>query len=96
MADFTFDGRKLRDNRTGQKAGEVDRTRIRAWNGALLGEIDRKNLRDAHGAKVAEFDGKVLKDDRGKRLATLAQMQQAVEGADGVELAALWYFFARK
>lgn len=96
MADFTFDGRKLRNNRTGQKAGEVDRTRIRAWNSALLGEIDRRNLRDAHGAKVAEFDGKVLKDDRGKRLATQAEMQEAVEGADGIELAALWYFFARK
>ncbi len=96
MADFTIEGRKLRNNRTGQKAGEIDRTRIRAWNSALLGEIDRKNIRDAHGVKVAEFDGKVLKDDRGKKLATLAEMRAAIEGGDGIELAALWYFFARK
>jgi hypothetical protein len=96
MADFTFDGQKLRNNRTGQKVGEIDRGVIRAWNTARFGEIDRKNIRDAHGKKVAEFDGKVLKDDLGKKLATIQEMQNAVEGDAGIELAALWYFFARK
>jgi hypothetical protein len=96
MADFTFDGQKLRNNRTGQKVGEIDRAVIRAWNTARFGEIDRKTIRDAHGKKVAEFDGKVLKDDLGKKLATIQEMQKAVEGDAGIELAALWYFFVRK
>lgn len=95
MADYTFDGKTLR-NRTGQKTGEVDRGDIRAWNGARFGEIDRKNIRDAHAKKVAEFDGKVLKDDRGKKIATLQEIQSAVDGEGGIELAALWYFFVRK
>jgi len=96
MADFTFEGGKLRNNRTGQKVGEIDRTHIRAWNGARFGEIDRKNIRDAHGKKVAEFDGKVVKDDLGKKLATIQEIQKVVEGGSGIELAALWYFFVRK
>jgi hypothetical protein len=96
MADFTFDGQKLRNNRTGQKVGEIDRSDIRAWNGARFGEIDRKNIRDAHGRKVAEFDGKAVKDDRGRTLATIQDIQTAVDGAAGIELVALWYFFVRK
>jgi hypothetical protein len=95
MADFSFDGRTLR-NHLGQKTGEIDRTDIRAWNGARFGEIDRKNIRDAHGKKVAEFDGKVLKDDRGKKIATIQEIQKKVDGEAGIELVALWYFFARK
>jgi hypothetical protein len=96
MADFTFDGQKLRNNRTGQKAGEIDRANVRAWNGARFGEIYRRNIRDAHGKKVAEFDGKVVKDDLGKKLATIQEIQKAVDGPAGIELAALWYFFVRK
>jgi hypothetical protein len=96
MADFSFDGKKLRNTRTGQKVGEIDRTRVRAWNAAGFGEIDGKNIRDAHGKKVAEFDGKIVKDDRGKRLATIQEIQAAVEGEAGIELVALWYFFVRK
>jgi hypothetical protein len=98
MPDFAFDGQKLRNNRTGQKVGEIDRTSIRAWNGARFGEIDRKNIRDAHGKKVAEFDGKVVKNELGKKLATIQEIQKAVdvEGGGGIELAALWYFFVRK
>lgn len=95
MADFTFDGRWLRKS-SGQKVGEIDRSNIRAWNGARFGEIDRKNIREAHGKKVAEFDGKVVKDDLGKRIATLQDIQKAVEGEGGIEMVALWYFFARK
>lgn len=95
MADYTFDGKTLR-NRTGQKVGEIDRSDVRAWNGARFGEIDRKNVRDAGGKKVAEFDGKLLKDDRGKKIATLQEIQGVVEGEGGIELAALWYFFVRK
>ena len=96
MADFTFDGKKLRNNRTDQKVGEIDRTTVRAWNGARFGEVERKNIRDAHGKKVAEFDGKVVKDDLGKKLATIEEIQKAVEGKAGIELVALWYFFVRK
>jgi hypothetical protein len=95
MADFTFDGRWLRKV-SSQKVGEIDRSNIRAWNGARFGEIDRKNIRDAHGKKVAEFDGKVVKDDRGKKLATIEEIRKAVEGGAGIELVALWYFFIRK
>ena len=80
MADFTFDGQRLRNNRTGQK----------------VAEIDRKNIRDAHGKKVAEFDGKVVKDDLGKKLASIQEIQKSMEGDAGIELAALWFFFVRK
>jgi hypothetical protein len=96
MADFTFDGQKLKNNRTGQKVGEIDRNNVRAWNGARFGEIDRKNIRDAHNKVVAVFDGKVVKDDLGKKLATIQEVQKAVEGDAGIELVALWYFFVRK
>jgi hypothetical protein len=96
MADFTFDGQKLKNNRTGQKVGEIDRKDIRAWNGARFGEIDRKNIRDAHNKKVAEFDGKAVKDDLGKKLATIQEIQKAVDGEDCIEMVALWYFFVRK
>ena len=95
MADFSFDGKVLK-NRTGQKMGEIDRSSIRAWNSARLGEIDRKNIRDAHNKKVAEFDGKILKDDLGHKLATIQEIQKAVEGEVGLPLAAMWYFFVRK
>lgn len=94
-AGYTFDGRWLR-KASGQKVGEIDRKNIRAWNGARFGEIDRKNIRDAHNKVVAVFDGKVVKDDLGKKLATLQDIQEVVEGGDGIELVALWYFFIRK
>jgi hypothetical protein len=95
MAEFSFDGRVLKNSR-GQKMGEIDRTAVRAWNSAMLGEIDRKNIRDARGKKVAEFDGKTLKDDLGGKLASLQDMQKAIEGGEGMPLAAMWYFFVRK
>lgn len=95
MAEYSFDGKTLR-NRSGQKLGEIDRNDVRAWNGARFGEIYRKDIRDAHSKKVAEFDGKVLKDDRGRKIAAIQEIQSAVEGEAGIELAALWYFFVRK
>ncbi|MBN1835125.1 MAG: hypothetical protein JW820_04685 [Spirochaetales bacterium] len=95
MAEYTFDGRWLR-NSTGQKLGELDRNTIRAWNSARLGEIDRKNIRDPYGKKVAEFDGKTLKDDMGNKLATIQEIQQAVEGEAGIKLAAMWCLLVRK
>jgi len=95
MADFTFDGKILR-NRTGQKTGEIDRNSVRAWNSARLGEIDRTNIRDAHGKKVAEFDGKNVKDDLGKKIATIQDIQKLIEGETGIAMVALWYFFVKK
>ncbi len=95
MADFSFDGKRIK-NHIGQKVGEVDKTLLRAWNGAVFGEIDRKNIRDNHGKKVAEFDGKVLKDDTGEKIATIEEIQKAVDGKAGIALAGLWYFFVRK
>jgi hypothetical protein len=95
MADFTFDGKTLR-NSSGQKMGEVDRASIRAWNSSLLGGIDRKNIRDSRGKKVAEFDGKVLKDDLGNKLIALEDIQKVIDGGGGINLAAMWYFFVKK
>ncbi|MBN2559629.1 MAG: hypothetical protein JXQ75_01685 [Phycisphaerae bacterium] len=95
MAEYTFDGRWLR-NRNGQKMGEIDRSTVRAWNSARLGEIDRKNIRDPYGKKVAEFDGKNLKDDMNNKIATIQEMQQAIEGEGGIKLAAMWYLIVRK
>jgi hypothetical protein len=95
MADYNFDGKRLR-NRSGQKMGEIDRTSIRAWNSARLGEIDRKNIRDAHGKKVAEFDGKNVKDDMGNKLITIEEIQKTIEGEGGISLVAMWYFFIKK
>lgn len=95
MADFSFDGKVLR-NSSGQKMGEIDRTSIRAWNSALLGQIDRRNIRDSRGKKVAEFDGKTLKDDLGNKLISLKEIQEIVDGEGGINLAALWYFFIKK
>jgi hypothetical protein len=95
MADFSFDGKILR-NSSGQKMGEIDRSSVRAWNSALLGQIDRKNIRDSRGKKVAEFDGKTLKDDLGNKLISLENIQKAIEGEGGINLAAMWYFFVKK
>jgi len=95
MADFSFDGKVLR-NHSGQKMGEVDRNSIRAWNSSRQGEIDRKNIRDAHGKKVAEFDGKVVKDDLGNKLATIQDIQKLIAGEAGINLVAMWYFFVKK
>jgi hypothetical protein len=95
MADFTFDGKVLR-NKSGQKMGEIDRTSIRAWNSSLLGSIDRKNIRDSRGKKVAEFDGKVLKDDLGNKLISAEDLEKAIAGEGGINLAGMWYFFLKK
>jgi hypothetical protein len=95
MPDYSFDGKRLK-NRTGQKAGEIDRNLVRAWNGAKLGEIEGRNIRDAHGKKVLEFDGKNVKDDTGKKITTLEEIRKTVEGEDGIALVAMWYFFVKK
>ncbi len=95
MADFTFDGKILR-NRSGQKMGEIDRNSIRAWNGARLGEIDRKNIRDPQGKKVLEFDGKNVKDDMGKKVMAVEEIQKIIEGEKDISLVAMWHFFVRK
>jgi hypothetical protein len=95
MADFSFDGKRLK-NRSGQKMGELDRNLIRAWNAAKLGEIEGKNIRDASGKKVLEFDGKVVKDDRGKKVTTLEAIQKTIEGEGDIALVAMWHFFVKK
>ncbi len=96
MPDYTFDGKRLKKNSSGAKLGEMNRNSILGYNGARLGEIDRTNIRDAQGKKVAEFNGKELKDDRGNRMITLQDIQKIIEGAGGIHLAAMWYFFVRK
>lgn len=95
MADYTFDGRRLIKKSSGQKLAEVDKNTIRSTNGAVFGEIERKNLRDSHGKKVAEFDGKDVKDDKGKKVISIKDIQNIIEGAAGIEMAALWYFFVK-
>jgi hypothetical protein len=95
MPDYTFDGKRLKKN-SGQKAGEIDRNLVRAWNGAKLGEIEGKNIRDAHGKKVLEFDGKNVKDDMGKKVTTLEEIHKVIEGEGGISLVAMWQFFVRK
>jgi hypothetical protein len=94
MANFTFDGKTLR-NSSGQKMGEVDRTTVRAWNSARLGEIQGQNIRDAHGKKILEFDGKNVKDDMGKKLMTIQDIQKIIDGEAGISLVAAWYFFVQ-
>jgi hypothetical protein len=95
MADYTFDGKRLK-SRSGQKAGEIDRNLVRAWNGARLGEIEGKNIRDAHGKKVLELDGNIIKDDMGKKITTLKDIQKMIDGYGEISLVALWYFFIKK
>ena len=95
MADYTFDGRRLVKKSSGQKLGEVDKNTIRSYNGAVFGEMDRRNLRDSHGKKVAEFDGKDVKDDKGKKIISIKDIQAVIEGAAGIELAGLWFFFVK-
>ena len=95
MADYSFDGKWLRDH-TGQKMGQIDRNTVRAWNSARLGEIDRNNIRDAYGKKVAEFDGKNVKDDMGNKIGSLQEIQKTVDGEGGISLVAVWYFLIRK
>jgi hypothetical protein len=96
MAEYTFDGKRLKKVSTGAKLGEVEKNLVRAVNGALLGDIERKSLRDNRGKKVAEFDGKVLKDDRGGTIASIKDIAAVIDGTQGIEMAALWYFFVRK
>ncbi len=96
MADYTFDGKRLKKNSSGAKIGEIDRDAILGYNAARLGEIQGKNIRDNRGKKVAEFDGKTLKDDRGKAMIAIKDVQEIIEGDPGIHLAALWYFFVRK
>jgi hypothetical protein len=95
MADYTFDGKRLIKNSSGQKLAEIDRDTIRSYNGAIFGQIESKNLRDNHGKKVAEFNGKEIKDDRGKKVITIKDIQNVIEGEPGIALAALWYFFVK-
>jgi hypothetical protein len=96
MADYTFDGKRLRKVTTGQKLGEIDRNLVRATNAAKLGEIEGKIIRDGHGKKVLVFDGKNVKDDLGNRVTTLQEIQKVIEGEGGINLVALWNFFVRK
>ena len=95
MADYSFDGTRLRKKSSGQKLAEMDRDTIRFYNGAVYGQIERKNLRDPGGKKVAEFDGKYLKDDRGKTLISIKEIQEIIEGEPGISMAAMWYFFVK-
>lgn len=94
MPDYTFDGKRLKKS-SGQKAGELDRNLVRAWNGAKLGEIEGKNIRDAHGKKVLEYDGKNIKDDTGKKVITLEEIKKIIEGEASISLVAMWYFFVK-
>ncbi len=96
MAEFTFDGKRLRKNSSGQRLAELDRNLVRGANAAKLGEIEGNNIRDFHGKKVLEFDGKVVKDDRGKKVTTIEEIQKVVEGEADISLVAMWHFFARK
>ena len=96
MADYSFDGSRLRKKSSGQKLAEMDRDTIRFYNGAVYGQIERKNLRDPRGKKVAEFDGKYLKDDRGKTLISIKEIQEIIEGEPGISMAAMWYFFVKE
>ena len=95
MADYTFDGKRLVKKSSGQKLAEVDKDTIRSYNGALFGQIEKKNLRDSHGKKVAEFDGKEVTDAKGKKIIGIGDIQNAIEGTAGIELAAMWYFFVK-
>lgn len=96
MAEYTFDGKRLRKVSSGQRLGELDGNLIRTANAAKLGEIEGRNIRDFHGKKVLEFDGKVVKDDKGKKVTTVQEIQKIVEGAADISLVAMWHFFARK
>jgi len=96
MADYSFDGKRLKKIATGQKLGEVDRNLVRATNAAKMGEIEGKIIRDGHGKKVLEFDGKIVKDDRGIKVTTLQDIQKEIEGEGGINLVAVWNFFVRK
>jgi len=95
MAEYSFDGRKLVKKSSGQKLGEVDKDTLRSSNGAVFGQIEKKNLRDSHGKKVAEFDGKDVKDDKGKKIISIKDIQAVIDGAAGIELAGLWFFFVK-
>ncbi len=95
MADYTFDGKRLKKKSSGQKLAEVDRDTIRSTNGAVFGQMESKNLRDSHGKKVAEFDGKDVKDDRGKKVISIKDIQNVIEGEPGISLAAMWFFFVK-
>ncbi len=96
MADYSFDGTRLRKKSSGQKLAEMDRDTIRFYNAAVYGQIERKNIRDPRGKKVAEFDGKYLKDDRGKTLISIKEIQEIIEGEPGISMAAMWYFFVKE
>jgi len=96
MAEYSFDGKRLKKNSTGQKLGEIDRNLVRATNAAKLGEIQGKVIRDGHGKKVLEFDGKFVKDDLGNKVITIQDIQKVIEGEGSISLVALWNFFVRK
>jgi hypothetical protein len=95
MAEFTFDGKRLK-NRSGQKLGEMDRDLVRAYNAAKLGEIQGRNVRDINGRKILELDGAIVKDDRGKKVTTLEEIRKVIDGEGDMELVAMWQFFVRK
>jgi hypothetical protein len=95
MADYAFDGQKLRKKSSGQALAEIERDTIRFYNGAVYGRIEKKVIRDSRGKKVAEVDGKDLKDDRGARITSIKEIQETIEGEPGVPMAAMWYFFVK-
>jgi hypothetical protein len=95
MADYTFDGTRLRKKSSGQALAEIDRDTIRFYNAAVYGRIEKNNVRDSRNKKVAELDGKVLKDDRGAPLIGIKELQEIIEGEPGIAMAAMWYFFVR-
>jgi hypothetical protein len=95
MADYSFDGRRLRKKSSGQALAEVDRDTIRFYNGAIYGHIEKKNIRDSHNKKVAEFDGKDVKDDRGTKVISIKEIQDIIEGEPGISMAAMWWFFIK-
>jgi hypothetical protein len=94
MADYTFDGKTLR-NKSGQKLGVINGSFVCAWNSARLGEIDRKNIRDPQGRKVLEFDGKIVKDDRGNKVTTIQDIQKLIDGEATIAMVAAWHFFIK-
>jgi len=95
MADYTFDGKRLKKKSSGQKLADLDKDTIRSYNGAVFGQIESRNLRDSHGKKVGEFDGKDLKDERGKKVINIKDIQDVIEGNPGIGMAAMWFFFVK-
>ena len=96
MAKYKFDGKKLKDG--AKVIANVSGDKLREGSGSkVIANINGEQVRERSGSKVYfNVKGNDLREGTGsKKLATMKDVENAIEGPGKTIKAALWYCFLR-